>query len=45
VSKKKHETFSIVKGKVRMVENRKDKILEQGQILVMARGMHIPLQD
>lgn len=36
--KKKHETFFIVKGKVRMVVNKKERILEQGQILVMERG-------
>ncbi len=35
--KNKHETFFIVKGKVRMIINEKEKVFEQGDILSMDR--------
>lgn len=35
--KRKHETFFVLKGKVRMLMNEKEKVLEQGDTLVMDR--------
>ena len=36
--RQKHETFSIVKGSVRMVVNGKEQIMNEGDILVMPPG-------
>ena len=35
--KSKHETFFVLKGKVRMLVNEEEKVLEQGDTLVMDR--------
>jgi mannose-6-phosphate isomerase-like protein (cupin superfamily) len=34
----KHETFFVLKGRVRMVVDEREKVLEQGEILVMPPG-------
>ena len=36
--RQKHETFSIVKGRVRMVVNGKEQIMKEGDILAMPPG-------
>ena len=36
--KNKHETFFIIKGRIRMVVNEDEKVLKQGNILAVAQG-------
>jgi len=36
--KKKHETFFVVKGRIRMAINKEDRVLEEGQMLIMDKN-------